>query len=143
MENEAVDILLVEDNPDDVELTRRALRNRNIVNPIRVVEDGAAALDLLIGPGSATLPRLPHVVFLDLKLPKISGLEVLERLRADERTRNLPVVVLSSSREEPDVQRAYALGANSYVVKPVQFEAFVDAVAGAGYYWVALNLPPA
>ena len=139
------DILVVEDNPADAELMLRALRRANVANPVTVVEDGAEALDYLFGVGShASRPngRTPRVVLLDLKLPKLSGLEVLERIRADERTRRVPVVVVTSSREEPDIERAYALGVNSYIVKPVEFEAFAEAMVQVGMYWVLLNEPP-
>ena len=139
---EAPDVLVVEDNPDDVELTLRALRRMNLTNPVRVARDGVEALELLLGDGTSR-PPLPRVVLLDLKLPRVGGLEVLARLREEERTRTLPVVVLTSSREEPDVKKAYALGVNSYVVKPVEFEKFVDAVGKVGQYWLLLNLPPA
>jgi two-component system response regulator len=139
---EAPDVLVVEDNPDDVELTLRALRRMNLTNPVRVARDGVEALEILLGDG-ITRPPLPRVVLLDLKLPRVGGLEVLARLREEERTRTLPVVVLTSSREEPDVKKAYALGVNSYVVKPVEFEKFVDAVGKVGQYWLLLNLPPA
>jgi two-component system response regulator len=139
---ETPDVLVVEDNPDDVELTLRALRRMNLTNPVRVARDGVEALEILLGDGT-TRPPLPRVVLLDLKLPRVGGLEVLARLREEERTRMLPVVVLTSSREEPDVKKAYALGVNSYVVKPVEFEKFVDAVGKVGQYWLLLNLPPA
>jgi two-component system response regulator len=134
------DVLLVEDNPDDVELTLRALKRAHVVNPVRVARDGAEALEILFG--SRALPTLPRVVLLDLKLPRVNGLEVLERIRREESTRKLPVVVLTSSREEPDVRRAYELGANSYIVKPVEFEKFVAAVGEVGLYWLVLNQPP-
>jgi two-component system response regulator len=119
-------------------LTLRALRQHRLANRIEVARDGAEALAFL---GAASAP-LPKVVLLDLKLPKVSGLEVLEAIRADDRTRTLPVVVLTSSREEPDVKRCYELGVNSYIVKPVDFDAFVKAVADVGLYWLLLNQPP-
>ena len=134
------DILLVEDNPDDVELTLRALKRSRLLNPVRVVRDGAEAIDLLFGKEGRE--NRPRVVLLDLKLPRVSGLEVLERIRKDESTRTLPVVVLTSSREEPDIRRAYELGVNSYIVKPVEFEKFVAAVGEVGLYWLVLNQPP-
>ena len=133
------EILLVEDNNEDLELTLRALKQHRLANRIHVARDGAEALEFLRKPGS----QLPKVVLLDLKLPKVSGLEVLRAIRADERTRALPVVVLTSSREEPDVRRCYDLGVNSYIVKPVDFDAFVKAVAEVGLYWLLLNQPPA
>ncbi|MCL4807475.1 MAG: response regulator [Thermoanaerobaculia bacterium] len=134
------DVLLVEDNPDDVELTLRALKRARLLNPVRVVRDGAEAIELLFG-GEGRKGR-PRVVLLDLKLPRVSGLEVLERIRREESTRTLPVVVLTSSREEPDIRRAYELGVNSYIVKPVEFEKFVAAVGEVGLYWLVLNQPP-
>jgi CheY-like chemotaxis protein len=140
-----VDILLVEDNPQDIEMTLHALQRAHLANPIEVVEDGAQALEYLFGLGAYAdrdLARPPKVVLLDLKLPKLSGLEVLRRLRADERTRRIPVVVLTSSREDADIAEAYRLGVNSYVVKPVAFEAFVEAVGRVGLYWLLLNERP-
>jgi two-component system response regulator len=141
----AVDILLVEDSPADVELTLRSLQRARLANPIATVSDGAEALEFLFATGkyadrAGAVP--PKVIFLDLKLPKVSGLEVLERLKADPRTREIPVVVLTSSAEEPDIKASYRLGANSYLVKPVDFEKFVDSVSHAGLYWLLLNKPP-
>ena len=130
-------ILLVEDNPDDEMLTQRALQKHNISNEVVVARDGAEALEYL-----AKADALPELVLLDLKLPKIDGLEVLKRLRAAERTRLLPVVILTSSREENDVVTGYRLGANSYVRKPVDFEHFLEAVRQLGLYWLVLNEPP-
>lgn len=138
-------ILLVEDNSDDEVLTLRALRKNRIDNPVVVVRDGAEALDYLFGRGSyadCSKSELPAVIFLDLKLPKVGGLEVLERLRLDQRTRLLPVVVLTSSREEQDVKEAYSLGANSYIRKPVDFKRFLDDVGRLGNYWLNLNEQP-
>ena len=138
-------ILLVEDNPDDEALTLRALRKHNIVNEVVVARDGVEALEYLFGTGAwdGRDPRqLPEVVLLDLKLPKIDGLEVLRRVRADERTRLLPVVILTSSNEEQDRIEGYGLGANSYVRKPVNFDEFVEAVKQLGLYWLMLNEPP-
>jgi two-component system response regulator len=134
-------ILLVEDNPDDVRLTLRALQKNHIANPVVVARDGVEALDYLFGPESGARD-LPAVLLLDLKLPRVDGLEVLRRIRAEPRTRLLRVVVLTSSREEPDVQGSYANGANSYIRKPVDFEAFVTAVGQLGLYWLLLNEPP-
>jgi two-component system, response regulator len=134
------DVLLVEDNPDDVELTLRALQRARLLNPVHVVRDGAEAIEFLFG--GARREGRPRVVLLDLKLPRVSGLEVLERIRKEESTRTLPVVVLTSSREEPDIRRAYELGVNSYIVKPVEFEKFVAAVGEVGLYWLVLNQPP-
>jgi two-component system response regulator len=143
--SDAIDILLVEDNSEDVELTLRSLERARLTNPIHVVTDGAEALDFLFRTGQYKkrneLDR-PKVVLLDLKLPKVSGLEVLRRVKSDASTRTIPVVVLSSSREEPDIKEAYALGVNSYIVKPVDFEKFVGAVGQLGLYWLLLNQGP-
>jgi two-component system response regulator len=139
-------ILLVEDNPDDEALTRRALAKNNIQNEVRVARDGAEALELLFGTGGqagqGSQAIAPELVLLDLKLPKVDGLEVLRRIRADERTRLLPVVILTSSREERDLVSGYGLGANSYIRKPVDFGQFVEAVRQLGLYWLVLNEPP-
>jgi two-component system, response regulator len=138
-------ILLVEDNPDDEELTLLSLRKNNLAHEIFVVRDGVEAIDYLFGNGqysSRDVSNVPTVILLDLKLPKLDGLGVLKRLRADERTRNLPVVVLTSSSQDADVIASYNLGANSYVRKPVEFGAFVEAVSSLGLYWVVLNRPP-
>lgn len=138
-------ILLVEDNPDDQALTLRALRMNNIANEVVVVQDGAEALDYLFGEGryaGRDLRAMPQVILLDLRLPKIDGLEVLRRLRADERTRLLPVVILTSSKEERDIVAGYSFGANSYVQKPVEFGEFREAVRQLGLYWLLLNEPP-
>ena len=137
-------ILLVEDNADDQALTLRALKANKIMNEVVVLEDGAEALDYLFGTGRYAGRELviPQVVLLDLKLPKVDGLEVLRRLRADERTRLLPVVILTSSREERDIAGGYRLGANSYVRKPVDFGEFREAVRQLGLYWLLLNEPP-
>ena len=139
------DILLVEDNLQDAELTIRALKQRNLANNIVHVIDGEAALDFLFGTGiyeGRNLLEQPKVVLLDLKLPKVNGIEVLRRLRADERTKLLPVVILTSSREDPDVIETYKLGVNSYIVKPVEFENFSEAVCSLGMYWLLLNESP-
>lgn len=138
-------ILLVEDNRNDVELTRRALDRSKLLNDLVVAPDGQAALDFLFAEGThadRTPERFPHLLLLDLKLPKVDGLEVLRRLRADPRTRRLPVVILTSSREEADVTAGYDLGANSYVRKPVDFEQFSAATRQLGLYWLVLNEPP-
>jgi two-component system, response regulator len=140
--NESGVILLVEDNPDDAALTMRALRQGHIDNEVVHARDGVEALDYLFGTGThdgRDPANLPIVMLLDLKLPKVDGLEVLEKVRADERTRLLPIVILTSSREEQDLTAGYRLGANSYVVKPVEFGSFVDAVRQLGLYWVLLN----
>jgi len=144
-DTEAVDILLVEDNPQDAELTIRALKKHNLANRLIIVEDGAEALDFIFGRGKYAgrdTGHPPKVVLLDLKLPKVSGLEVLRALKQDERTRPIPVVIVTSSREDPDIKTAYALGANSYVVKPVDFDAFAEAVCNLGLYWLLVNQPP-
>lgn len=136
-------ILLVEDNPDDEALTRRALAKNNIQNEVIVAHDGVEALDALFGSGAyAGRPIAPEVTLLDLKLPRIDGLEVLRRIRADERTKLLPVVILTSSKEERDLVSGYGLGANSYIRKPVDFAQFVEAVRQLGLYWLVLNEPP-
>jgi len=138
-------ILLVEDNPDDEALTLRALKKNNIKNMVVVVHDGAEALDYFFGEGTtndASEKPLPQLILLDLKLPKISGLEVLKRLRSEERTKLLPVVVLTSSNEEQDLISSYSLGANSYIRKPVDFGEFMEAVRQLGLYWLILNERP-
>lgn len=138
-------IFLVEDNPDDVELTLRALRRSKIMDEVLVAQDGALALDYLFGTGayaSRALSAAPAVVLLDLKLPKVDGLEVLRRLRADERTKLLPVVILTSSKEERDLVSGYSLGANSYIRKPVDFDQFAEVVRQLGLYWLLLNEAP-
>ena len=138
-------ILLVEDNPDDEALTIRALGKNNIANRLSVVRDGVEALDFLFcrGPYADRDPHeAPEVILLDLKLPKVDGLEVLRQIRANEQTRLLPVVVLTSSKEEQDLVKSYSLGANSYIRKPVDFSQFVDAIRQLGMYWLVLNEPP-
>lgn len=138
-------ILLVEDSPDDAALTLRALKKNNIVNEVVVARDGVEALAYLFGTGNHVgrdLAVMPALVLLDLKLPKVDGLQVLQRLRADERTRLLPVVVLTSSREDVDLLRSYSLGASSFVRKPVDFIEFVEAIRNLGMYWLILNEPP-
>jgi CheY-like chemotaxis protein len=135
-------ILLVEDDPDHEVLTIRALRKSNIVNEIRVARDGEEAIHLLFGEGEETLKSLPQVILLDLKLPKIDGLEVLRRIRETEKTRLLPVVILTSSDEESDIVRSYRLGVNSYIRKPVNFNEFAEATRQLGMYWLVLNECP-
>lgn len=129
-------ILLIEDNADDEQLTLRAMRKCDVPNIIRVARDGAQAIDALFGLG---VTRLPDLILLDLKLPKVSGLEVLERIRTSEKTRNLPIVVLTSSDEERDILQSYNLGANSYIRKPVDYEEFIEAVRQLGLYWLTMN----
>jgi two-component system response regulator len=144
MTDDAV-ILLVEDNPDDEALTLRALRKANVRNEVVVARDGVEALEFLFGTGphaGRDTEKLPQVVLLDLKLPRLDGLEVLRRLRADARTKILPVVILTSSNEDEDRLAGYQLGANSYVRKPVDFSQFVEAVRQLGLYWLLLNQPP-
>ena len=138
-------LLLVEDNPDDEALTLRALRKHNLVNEIVVARDGQEALDYLFGEGEYSgrdTRILPQVILLDLNLPKVDGLQVLERLRAEPQTRHIPVVVLTSSNQEQDMLRSYALGANGYVRKPVDFEQFLEAARQLGLYWLVLNEVP-
>lgn len=141
----AVEILLVEDNPEDLELTLRALRKANLANHIEVARDGAEAIDFIFCEGAYAARRIedrPKVILLDLKLPKIDGIEVLKRIKSDPRTRAIPVVVLTSSQEQNDVVESYKLGVNSYIVKPVNFERFAAAVEKLGMYWLLLNQPP-
>jgi two-component system response regulator len=139
-----VEILLVEDNPQDAELTTRALKKQKMVNNIFTARDGAEALDFIFCRGSysgkSTTSAL-KVILLDLKLPKVNGLELLKEIKKNERTRFIPVVVVTSSREDPDIKAAYELGANSYVVKPVDFEAFSQAMSNIGLYWLLINQP--
>ncbi len=136
-------ILLVEDNPDDVKLTVRALKSQNITNDVIVAQDGVQALEALLGTDGGPVPtELPAVVLLDLKLPKVDGLEVLRRIRADDRTRLLPVVILTSSDEQRDLIEGYSLGANSYVRKPVDFLEFTQAAKQLGLYWLLMNRTP-
>jgi len=141
----AARVLLVEDNPQDLELTLRALRRAGLGADVHVARDGVEALDFVLGPGGgsgAAPARRLQLILLDLKLPKCDGLEVISRLKSDPRTRAIPIVVLTSSREASDVARSYQLGANSYVVKPVEYDRFSNAVAQAGLYWLSVNQPP-
>jgi len=140
----AVEILLIEDNPQDLELALRALRKANLTNRIEVARDGAEAMDFIFCEGQHAARRIedtPKVILLDLKLPKIDGLEVLQRIKSDPRTQAIPVVVLTSSKEQRDVVESYKLGVNSYIVKPVNFERFATAVQELGMYWLLLNQP--
>ena len=134
-------ILLVEDNPDDVELTLRVLNTHHIANEVRVARDGVEALEVLYGTPERPAGRMPSLVLLDLKLPRLDGLDVLRRIRADPGTARLPVVIMTTSREERDIIASYELGANSYIQKPVGFEAFTEAVRCLGLYWLLLNVP--
>ena len=145
VDSDQVEILLVEDSAEDAELTLRALKKHNLANRIHHAKDGVEALDFLFARGphadQSTLRAL-RVVLLDLKLPRVDGIEVLKQMRGDSRTRLVPVVVLTSSREDPDIARCYALGVNSYIVKPVEFEEFIKVVSSLGLYWLLLNQPP-
>jgi CheY-like chemotaxis protein len=137
-----VEILLVEDNPQDLELTLRALRKNNLANAITTVGDGEAALDFLFARGQYAgrdINHHPRVVFLDLKLPKVDGIEVLRQVKMDERTKSIPIVVVTSSAEERDRVESYQLGVNSYVVKPIEFNSFVKTISELGFYWLAIN----
>ena len=144
IDTSAVEILLVEDNPRDAELTIRALKKKNLANNLFHVEDGVEALDYLFARGKYSerdINDAPKVVLLDLKLPRINGLEVLSAIKSDERTQAIPVVVVTSSAEDPDIKTAYQLGANSYVLKPVQFDSFMEAMVKVGIYWLMVNHP--
>ncbi len=145
MNTNKVEVLLVEDNPTDVELTLRTLKKYNLANHVEVVNDGAEALDFIFATGvykDRKIDKKPKVILLDLKLPKVDGLEVLRKIKSDERTKDIPVVVLTSSKEEQDRIESYSLGVNSYIVKPVDFNQFTKAVSELGLYWVLLNEPP-
>jgi two-component system, response regulator len=140
-----VEILIVEDNQDDLDMTLRALHKANLTNPIQIARDGAEAVEFIFGQGvhaGRQVENGPRLILLDLKLPKIDGMEVLKRIKDDPRTRTIPVVVLTSSKEQKDVVESYQLGVNSYIVKPVNFEGFITAVQELGLYWLLLNQPP-
>ena len=142
MGNRIADLLLVEDNPYDAELTLSALRQKNLANNLEHVEDGAEALDFIYARGKFESRKgkpLPRLILLDLKMPKVNGIEVIEKLKADPLTKTIPIVVLTSSAEDPDIKRCYALGVNSYIVKPVDFEDFIAAIIDVGMYWLLLN----
>ncbi|MDR3458139.1 MAG: response regulator [Verrucomicrobiae bacterium] len=144
-ENTEIEILLVEDSPDDLDMTLRALRKANLANKIQVARDGTEALEFIFceGPHSGRkIESAPKVILLDLKLPKVDGFEVLRRIKGDSRTKSIPVVILTSSKEQRDVVESYHLGVNSYIVKPVNFEGFITAVGELGMYWLLLNQPP-
>ena len=143
--NDPVEILLVEDNPTDAELAMIALRERNLANKLVWVKDGAEALDFLFASGAYAGRKLengPKVVLLDLRMPKVDGLEVLRRVKADNRTKHIPIVVLTSSKEDRDIAESYNLGVNSYIAKPVEFEEFAKVVSELGLYWLLINHPP-
>ena len=145
MEKREVEILLIEDNLNDAELTMRALRKNKITNNLVHLKDGSEALEFLFGTGNFAnrdINNNPKVILLDLKMPKVDGMEVLTKIKSNELTKSIPVVVLTSSKEHPDIERAYSLGANSYIVKPVEFDGFIKAVTEVGLYWVLLNQPP-
>lgn len=140
-----IEILLVEDNPNDVELTLRALKRHKLANHVHVVKNGVEALDFIFGTGEYDYRNTechPRVILLDLKLPKVDGIEVLRRIKSDNKTKTIPVVVLTSSREESDRIESYKLGVNSYIVKPVDFDKFMESVSELGLYWLLLNEPP-
>jgi len=142
MENKGVEILLVEDNLNDAELTVRALRKNNITNELIHLKDGAEALDFIFGTGSykgRDINNRPKVILLDLKMPKVDGIEVLRKIKENDLTKKIPVVILTSSKEDPDIRTCYELGANSYIVKPVEFDNFQKAVSDLGLYWLLLN----
>src|ERR1041385_477274 len=142
---EEIEILLVEDNRSDAEMTIRALKKNNLANNLLHLRDGAEALDFIFAMGEydgRKIENRPKVILLDLKMPKINGIEVLRKIKEDARTRKIPIVVLTSSREDPDIQTCYTLGVNSYVVKPVEFEEFHKAISDLGLYWMIVNQPP-
>jgi two-component system response regulator len=145
MDYNSIEILLVEDNAEDAELTLRELKGNHLANNFYHVSDGEEALEFMLAEGRyATLRNIeysPKLILLDIQMPKINGIEVLEKLKADERTRHTPIVMLTSSKETPDLQKCYKLGANSYIVKPVNFEAFSQAIKNIGFYWLLLNQP--
>jgi two-component system response regulator len=140
-----IEILLIEDNMDDAALTIRALKKNNVINNILHVEDGAQALDFIFSEGAyadRAETTTPKLILLDIKMPKINGLQVLRRLKSDERTKNIPVVMLTSSKEDPDIKKCYELGVNSYIIKPVDFENFQSAISKLAVYWLLINEPP-
>lgn len=143
----SVELLLVEDNTNDAELAIRELKKHNLANNLYHVKDGEEALDFIFATGKYSTTRninhTPRLVLLDIHMPKVNGIEVLEKIKSTESTRNTPVVILTSSKEDPDIKKCYNLGANSYIVKPLNFEGFADAVKNLGFYWLLLNQPPA
>ena len=146
MNHNSVEVLLVEDNSNDAELTIRELKKNNMANNLFHVKDGEEALDFIFGTGKFEGIRnsdyRPKLILLDIQLPKINGMEVLQKLKENEQTKAMPIVILTSSNQDPDIQRCYALGANSYIVKPVNFEKFAEAIKNLGFYWLLLNQPP-
>jgi CheY-like chemotaxis protein len=146
MDYNSVDILLVEDNLDDAELTMRELKRNHLANNMFHVRDGEEAINFIFALNEYEQKReiacTPKVILLDINMPKVNGMEVLEKLKADERTKDIPVVILTSSKEGPDIQKCYKLGANSYIAKPVNFDAFTHAIKNIGFYWLLLNQPP-
>ena len=145
MKDSIVEILLVEDNEHDAEMTIRALKKNKITNGVIHLKNGVQALDFLFGTGEfegRNIHEKPKVILLDLKMPKVDGIEVLQKIKENEVTKMIPVVVLTSSKENPDIKKCYALGANSYIVKPVDFSGFMEAISHSGLYWVMLNQPP-
>lgn len=145
MDTNQIEILLVEDNPADAELTLKALKNKNLANNVLLIDDGEKALDFIFAEGQYNKRNIinqPKVILLDLKLPKVSGIEILKKIKTDERTKQVPVVVLTSSQEEKDMVESYELGVNSYIVKPVKFNSFIEAVSEIGLYWLLLNKKP-
>ncbi len=141
MKTEA-EIILIEDNESDADLVMRSLKKNNLANAVRHLHDGQEALDYIFGSDENSMLTPPKLILLDLKMPKVGGLEVLARLKSDENTKAIPVVILTSSKEDPDLQKCYQLGANSYVVKPVVFVDFIKAIANLGLYWLLVNVPP-
>ena len=140
-----IEVLLVEDSISDAEMTIRALKKNNMINQLLHLKDGAEALDFLFAEGvyaGRQVENTPRVILLDLKIPKVNGIEVLQRIKSDERTKKTPVVVLTSSKEDPDIQKCYDLGVNGYVVKPVEFDEFYKAISSLGLYWMIVNEPP-
>jgi two-component system response regulator len=146
MNLDSIELLLVEDNVNDAELTIRELKKHHLANNLFHVKDGEEALNFLFATGryegSRNVNHTPKVVLLDIQMPKVNGIEVLQQIKADERTKTTPVVILTSSKEDPDIQKCYNLGANSYIVKPVNFERFAEAIKNLGFYWLLLNQPP-
>lgn len=147
MNHNSVEVLLVEDNSADAQLTIRELKKHNMANNLIHVRNGADALEFIFATGqyasSREINHTPKVILLDIQMPKVNGLEVLEKVKSDPRTKAIPVVILTSSKESPDIKKCYALGANSYIVKPVNFESFAESIKNLGFYWLLLNQPPA